>query len=135
VHDFLTVGAAAPLQAAAVKALGMPDSYYEGLKILYEGKRKLFLDALDQSGLTYTVPQGAYYVLVDISEFKVESDVEFAEWMTKEVGVAPVPGSSFFHEDVHHFIRFHFAKRDETIREAGNRLRMLREKAAQRRHS
>lgn len=133
VHDFLTVGAAAPLQAAALAGLDLPDEYYEGLRILYTEKRDLFLRGLDEAGLKYTTPQGAYYVMVDISEFidgRNISDAEFCEWMAKEVGVAAVPGSSFFKEEVNHLIRFHFAKKTETLVEALERLKSLREKAS-----
>jgi aspartate/methionine/tyrosine aminotransferase len=129
VHDFLTVGAAAPLQEAAVTALQLPDHYYRGLLALYTEKRATFLSYLDAAGLTYTQPQGAYYVLADISEFGGGSDVDFCEWMAREVGVAAVPGSSFFPEPVNHLIRFHFAKSTETLVEAGERLLKLREKA------
>ena len=128
VHDFLTVGAAAPLQAAAVTGLELPDSYYGELLAEYTEMRDLFLGYLDAAGLTYTRPQGAYYVMVDISEFGWNDDVEFAEWLAREVGVAAVPGSSFFHEPVRHLIRFHFAKRAETLAAAGARLLKLREK-------
>ena len=128
VHDFLTVGAAAPLQAAAVTGLELPDSYYGELLAVYTGMRDLFLGYLDAAGLTYSRPQGAYYVMVDISEFGWNDDVEFAEWLAREVGVAGVPGSSFFHEPVRHLIRFHFAKRAETLAAAGSRLLTLREK-------
>ena len=130
VHDFLTVGAPAPLQEAAVTALGFPDSYYQELQALYGEKRSCLLGYLDQAGLSYTRPQGAYYVLVDIREFGWEDDVLFAEWLAREVGVAGVPGSSFFREPVNHLIRFHFAKRTETLAAAGERLLKLREKAA-----
>jgi aminotransferase len=126
VHDFLTVGAAAPLQEAAVTALGFPDSYYQGLQAEYAAKRTLFLRGLDEAGLRYTVPQGAYYVMVDVGEFGVTDDVAFCEWLAKTVGVAAVPGSSFFREPVNHLIRFHFAKRDDTLREAVQRLARLR---------
>ena len=132
VHDFLTVGAAAPLQEAAVAALLFPDKYYEDLLALYQRKKDLFLGLLDAAGLKYTTPQGAYYVMVDISEFKAESDVEFCEWMARVVGVAAVPGSSFFREDIRHLIRLHFAKKEETLQEAGRRLLKLRELARQR---
>lgn len=132
VHDFLTVGAAAPLQEAAVAGLVLPDSYYDSLRESYTKKRDIFLNALDKAGLQYSRPQGAYYVMVDISEFKAESDVEFSEWMAQHVGVTPVPGSSFFREDVRHLIRFHFAKREETLIAAGEKLLLLREKAARR---
>ena len=128
VHDFLTVGAPAPLQAAAVAGLELPDSYYGELLAEYTEMRDLFLGYLDAAGLTYTRPQGAYYVMVDISEFGWNDDAEFAEWLAREVGVAAVPGSSFFHEPVRHLIRFHFAKRAETLAAAGACLLKLREK-------
>lgn len=130
VHDFLTVGAAAPLQEAAVTALGFPDSYYRGLLGEYAAKRALFLRGLDEAGLRYTVPQGAYYVMVDVGEFGVTDDVAFCEWLAQKVGVAAVPGSSFFREPVNHLIRFHFAKRDDTLNEAVRRLARLRAAAA-----
>jgi aspartate/methionine/tyrosine aminotransferase len=130
VHDFLTVGAAAPLQEAAVAALELPDSYYNELQRLYTEKRTMFLEHLEAAGLRYTEPQGAYYVMVDISEFGWKSDVAFCEWMAKEVSIAVVPGSSFFHEKVSHLIRFHFAKRAETLAAAGERLLHLRSKLA-----
>jgi len=133
VHDFLTVGAAAPLQEAAVAGLELPDSYYQELQRTYDRKRGLFLGCLDRAGLRYTTPQGAYYVLVDIGEFGWEDDTAFSEWLAREVGVAPVPGSSFFHEPVRNYIRLHFAKREETLLEAGERLLSLREKARTRR--
>jgi aminotransferase len=129
VHDFLTVGAAAPLQEAAVKALNFADSYYDELISHYTRKKKLFLKLLDEANLSYIEPQGAYYVMVDISEFNVKSDIEFCEWLACEVGVAAVPGSTFFKENIHNFIRFHFAKKDETLLEAGKRLLKLRELA------
>jgi aminotransferase len=128
VHDFLTVGAAAPLQEAAVTALELPDSYYKDLQMLYTKKRSSFLRYLDEAGLRYTEPQGAYYVMIDISEFGWESDTAFCEWMAREVGVAAVPGSSFFHEAVNSLIRLHFAKRAETLAVAGERLLSLRSK-------
>lgn len=126
VHDFLTVGAAAPLQEAAVTALGFPDEYYHNLLALYTKKRDLFLSALDNAELNYTRPEGAYYVLVDISEFTTASDVAFCEWLAQYVGVAAVPGSSFFREPVKNLIRFHFAKKEETLLAAGERLQKLR---------
>ncbi|MFH1146421.1 MAG: aminotransferase class I/II-fold pyridoxal phosphate-dependent enzyme [Pseudomonadota bacterium] len=129
VHDFLTVGAAAPLQEAAVTALKFPLEYYERLQAEYTDRRDCFLKYLDQAGLAYTPPQGAYYVLVDVSDFERESDTAFCRWMAKEVGVAGVPGSSFFNEPVGHLVRFHFAKRKETLMAAGERLMRLKEKA------
>ena len=126
VHDFLTVGAAAPLQEAAIAGLELPDSYYAGLRDLYTRKRDLFLDCLRATGLPFSEPQGAYYVLVNISRLGFADDAEAAEWMVREIGVAGVPGSSFFREPEHRNIRFHFAKREETLRAAGERLLALR---------
>jgi aspartate/methionine/tyrosine aminotransferase len=128
VHDFLTVGAAAPLQEAAVTALELPDIYYKNLQTLYTQKRATFLEYLNAAGLEYSEPQGAYYVMIDISEFGWKSDTAFCEWMAREVGVAAVPGSSFFHEPVNNLIRLHFAKRSETLAAAGERLLTLRSK-------
>ena len=130
VHDFLTVGAAAPLQEAAIAGLEMPDAYYEALAALYARKRDLFLGGLRDAGLSFTEPEGAYYVMVDISEFGASDDTAFCEWLAREVGVAAVPGSSFFREPVRHLIRFHFAKQESTLREAIARLSTLRAKAA-----
>jgi aspartate/methionine/tyrosine aminotransferase len=128
VHDFLTVGAAAPLQEAAVTALHFDAGYYAELLASYTRKRDIFVGALEDAGLRYTTPQGAYYVLVDVSEFSRDDDIGFCEWLAREVGVAAVPGSSFFHEPVRHLIRFHFAKREETLAEAGERLKTLRDR-------
>jgi aminotransferase len=125
VHDFLTVGAAAPLQRAIVAGLDLPDSYYHGLAVEYAEKRDILLSYLDRTGLPYTRPQGAYYVMVDISSFGYASDVEFARWLAKEIGVAGVPGSSFFAYPENRYIRFHFAKRAETLHAAGERLLKL----------
>ncbi len=122
VHDFLTVGAAAPLQEAAVTALEFPESYYVDLLAEYARKRDLFLGYLRQTGLPFTTPQGAYYTLVDISSLGFASDRVAAEELTKRIGVTGVPGSSFFREPVHRYIRFHFAKKDETLHQAGERL-------------
>ena len=129
VHDFLTVGAPAPLQEAAVTALNFPYEYYEKLCSLYTEKRNFFIKGLEDIGLKYTFPEGAYYVMVDISEFGCPDDTAFCEWMAKVVGVAAVPGSSFFKEDVRHLIRFHFAKKQETLGLALERLSSLRELA------
>jgi aminotransferase len=126
VHDFLTVGAAAPLQEAAVQALQLPLSYYDRLRDDYTRKRNLFLGYLDEAGLRYTKPQGAYYVMVDCSAFGVRDDREFCRWMAREIGVAAVPGSSFFHEPVHHLIRLHFSRSEDILAETGRRLRKLK---------
>ena len=121
-HDFLTVGAAAPLQEAAVTALDFPADYYEELLEIYTRKRDLFLGYLKQTGLPYTIPQGAYYTLVDISSLGYANDRLAAEELTKKIGVTGVPGSSFFREAVHCYIRFHFAKKDDTLQRAGERI-------------
>ena len=132
VHDFLTVGAAAPLQEAAVAGLELDDAYYEELNRLYTQKRDHFCAGLDRAGLKHNVPQGTYFVMADISDllalprFSGWTDLEFCEWMTREIGVAAVPGSSFFHEDVNHLIRLHFARQDEILDEACRRLGKLR---------
>ena len=128
VHDFLTVGAAAPLQEAAVTGLQFPDSYYQELQQKYTAKRDLFLKGLNDIGIAHTVPRGAYYILLDISEFGYESDQVFCEDLARLVGVGAVPGSSFFREPVNHLIRLHFAKKDETLYEALNRLADIRKK-------
>ena len=128
VHDFLTVGAAAPLQEAVVTALKFDDSYYQEVLNLYTAKRDLFCQGLDSIGLVHNVPQGAYYVMMDISEFGYDSDLEFCEDLASKVGVGAVPGSSFFREPVNHLIRFHFAKRDETLNAALENLKSLRDK-------
>lgn len=133
VHDFLTVGAAAPLQEAATVGLNFPESYYTELLETYTKKRKYFLDGLDRIGLKHNVPQGTYFVLIDIQEFldlpkfAGYTDLEFCEWMIKNIGVAAVPGSSFFKEDVNHLIRLHFAREEATIDEALERLGKLKE--------
>lgn len=133
VHDFLTVGAAAPLQEAAVTGLRFPDSYYEELLATYTEKRDHFLAGLDRVGLKHNIPQGTYFVLVDIQDFldlpqfAGYTDLEFCEWMIRNVGVAAVPGSSFFKEDVNHLIRFHFARSTDVLDEAINRLGKLSE--------
>ena len=132
VHDFLTVGAAAPLQEAAVTGLKFGDEYYRDLQAKYTKKKDLFLKGLDDIGISHTIPQGAYYVLLDISEFGYESDLEFCEVLARDVGVGAVPGSSFFRENVNHLIRLHFAKKDETLYEALNRLEHIRNKIRKR---
>lgn len=131
VHDFLTVGAPAPLQEAATVGLNFPEAYYDELLTLYTEKRDRFLAGLDRIGLKHNVPQGTYFVMVDISEFlalpqfRGFTDLEFCEWMIKNIGVAAVPGSSFFREDVNHLIRLHFARSAETLDEAIARLAKL----------
>ena len=133
VHDFLTVGAAAPLQEAAVVGLRFPESYYEDLRALYTEKRDYFLAGLDRIGLKHNMPQGTYFVLIDISDFLALprfagwTDLEFCEWMIKDIGVAAVPGSSFFKEPVNNLIRLHFARQKDTMDEALRRLEKLKE--------
>ena len=133
VHDFLTVGAAAPLQEAIIPGLRFGQDYYDALLEKYTRKRELFLRGLDDLHIAHNKPEGAYYVLVDISEFGYDSDLEFCEDMAREVGVAAVPGSGFFREPVNNLIRFHFAKKDETLYEALDRLGSLRERIPARR--
>ena len=133
VHDFLTVGAAAPLQEAIIPGLRFGQDYYDALLEKYTRKRELFLRGLDDLHIAHNEPEGAYYVLVDISEFGYDSDLEFCEVMAREVGVAAVPGSGFFREPVNNLIRFHFAKKDETLCEALDRLAALRERIPARR--
>ena len=125
VHDFLTVGAAAPLQEAVIPGLEMGQDYYDALRELYTGKRDLLCRGLDTIGIPHNVPHGAYYVMLDISHFGYESDLEFCEVLARDVGVGAVPGSSFFREDVNHLIRLHFAKEDATLNEALNRLESI----------
>lgn len=122
VHDFLTVGAAAPLQEAAVVGLQFGDEYYEELKAYYTKRRTLLLNGLRDIGLSFTEPQGAYYVMVDISEFGYASDMEFCEVLAEKVGVGAVPGSAFFHEDINSYMRLHFAKNEDTLQAALERL-------------
>lgn len=128
VHDFLTVGAAAPLQEAAVVGLEFKDAYYDELQKLYTHKKDLFINGLKELNIPHTEPQGAYYVMVDISEFGYDSDLDFCVDLIKNVGVAAVPGSSFFKEEENRYIRFHFAKKDETLLAALDRLKDMRTK-------
>ena len=125
VHDFLTVGCAAPLMEAVMPALEFGQDYYDGLLAKYTHKKDLFLRGLDALGIAHTDPQGAYYVLLDIGEYGYDSDVAFCEDLAAKVGVGAVPGSSFFREPVNHLIRMHFAKNDETLNESLNRLEAM----------
>lgn len=129
-HDFNTVGAASPLMEAACVGLDMPDSYYKEFGDHYAHMKKLFTKGLDDIGIEYTDPQGAYFVLANIGQFlkKGQTDVEFCEEMAKKVGVACVPGTSFFKEDVNNIVRVHFAKKDDTLYEALNRLADIKAK-------
>lgn len=128
VHDFLTIGAAAPLMEAVVVGLNFGDEYYEELQQHYTHMKDLFCGGLRDIGLSFVEPQGAYYVMVDISEFGYDNDYDFAVDLAKKVGVGSVPGSSFFKEDVHDYVRFHFAKKDETLKAALERLAEIRSK-------
>ena len=128
VHDFLTVGAAAPLQEAIIPGLNFGQDYYDALQAEYTHKKELFLKGLDDLKIVHNDPEGAYYVMLDISEFGYESDLKFCEDLASKVGVGAVPGSSFFREPVNHLIRFHFAKRDETLNAALENLKSLRDK-------
>jgi len=133
VHDFLTVGAPAPLQEAACAGLNLPESYYEELRNIYTEKRDYFLAGLDRAGIKHNVPAGTYFVMVDISDFlklpqfEGMDDLAFCEWMTINVGVAAVPGSSFFREPVNNLIRLHFAREKATLDEALSRLAKMNE--------
>ncbi|MBQ5599359.1 MAG: aminotransferase class I/II-fold pyridoxal phosphate-dependent enzyme [Lachnospiraceae bacterium] len=133
VHDFLTVGAAAPLQEAATVGLNFTEDYYKELLEKYTAKRDYFLAGLDRIGLKHNIPQGTYFVMLDIQEFldlpqfSGYTDLEFCEWMIKNIGVAAVPGSSFFREEVNNLIRLHFAREEKTLDEALARLAKLKE--------
>ncbi|MCI8525254.1 MAG: aminotransferase class I/II-fold pyridoxal phosphate-dependent enzyme [Oscillospiraceae bacterium] len=131
-HDFNTVGAPSPMMEAAIVGLEMPDSYYQEFGDHYAHMKKLFTDGLTRIGIPYTDPEGAYFVLADISPYLKpgQSDVDFCEQMARKVGVAAVPGSSFFNEDINHIVRLHFAKMDETLNEALERLSKIQEKMA-----
>lgn len=127
VHDFLTVGSPAPLQRAGVAAMQLPVTYYQELAKLYQEKRAIILRTLDEVGLRYFVPKGAYYVLADIGRFGYKNDIEFTHFLIKDIGVAVVPCSSFFSkpEEGHHLIRFCFSKTPETLQKARERLLKL----------
>jgi aspartate/methionine/tyrosine aminotransferase len=128
VHDFLTVGAAAPLQAAGAYALSLPSSYYDRLQADYEARRDLILPELEKAGFGTFSPDGAYYIMTDISAFGFKDDVEFTRHLIREVGVACVPGSSFYSDPAlgAQQVRFCFCKKDETLLLAAERLRKLR---------
>ena len=132
VHDFLTIGAPAPLQEAICAAFTLGQDYYDELKASYTRKRALFCAGLDVLGLPHSVPQGSYFVMADISPFLEKerfagwTDLQFCEWMIREVGVAAVPGSSFFAEDVNNLIRLHFSRSEESLSEAVTRLQKLK---------
>lgn len=127
VHDFLTVGAAAPLMEAAVVGLKMDQTYYDGLLHTYDEKRKLFLTGLDDLKIAHTVPEGAYYVMLDVSEFKgYDTDVDFCVKLAEKVGVGAVPGSAFFNIPEYRYIRMHFAKNVDTLNQALNKLENMK---------
>ncbi len=130
VHDFLTVGAPSPLQEAGAAALGLPRSYYDNLADGYRARRNRLMPALTEAGFQCFRPRGAYYVMTDISAFGFADDVAFTKYLVKEIGVAAVPGSSFYNDprDGAKQMRFAFCKRDATLDEAGRRLRKLRER-------
>jgi aminotransferase len=127
VHDFLTVGAAAPLQEAGAAAMRLPESYYRRLASDYQRRRDLMLNILDQAGIPFYTPRGAYYVMTDIGAFGFKDDVAFAHHLIQEIGVACVPGSSFYSTPAAgaNQARFCFCKRDETLAAAGERLAKL----------
>ena len=131
-HDFNTVGAPSPLMEAAVVGLEMPDSYYTEFGAHYAHMKQIFTDGLRNMGMEFSEPQGTYFVLANIGQYmkKNQTDVEFCEEMAKKVGVAAVPGSSFFMEGVPDIVRLHFAKKDETLYEALNRLSDIKAKMA-----
>jgi aspartate/methionine/tyrosine aminotransferase len=128
VHDFLTVGAPAPLQAAGAVGLAFGPDYFNQLSLEYRARRDVIVQALEEGGFRFSVPQGAYYVLTDFSDLSALPDDEFARWMTREIGVAPVPGSSFYHDPAlgRRMVRFAFCKKLETLERAGERLANVR---------
>ena len=122
IHMFMTISAPSPLQEAAVTALGFAPSYYEDLRNMYTKNRDIVMKGLDDLKIRHNVPQGAFYMLLDISDFGYDDDMAFCEDLVRKAGVALVPGSTFFHEDVRRFVRLQFAVKDETLYEALNRL-------------
>ncbi|MDP3509325.1 MAG: aminotransferase class I/II-fold pyridoxal phosphate-dependent enzyme [Candidatus Melainabacteria bacterium] len=129
VHDFLTVGSPAPLQRAAVTAINMPDKYYAELKAKYAERRAMMLEILDGVGIPYYKPEGAYYAFCDISGLGFKSDMDFTKYLVKDVGVAVVPGGSFFGpeaENRHNYVRFCFSRKEETMLAAKERLKKLK---------
>lgn len=128
VHDFLTVGAANPLQHAGAYALGLPPSYYDELQKEYQKKRDFIVPVLQNAGFKCDTPDGAYYVMCDISDFGFANDIEFTKHLIREVGVAVVPGSSFYHDAAmgSQMVRFCFCKKDETLDAAAENLQKLK---------
>ena len=129
VHDFLTVGAPAPLQAAAAVGMAFDRDYFNHLALDYRSRRHVLVEALDEAGFRFSIPEGAYYILADFSELSDMDDVTFAKWMTQEVGVATVPGSSFYHDKSlgRNLVRFAFCKKYDTLKRAAERLATLRQ--------
>ncbi len=128
VHDFLTVGAPAPLQAAGAVGMAFGPDYYNHIALDYRARRDVIVHALEEAGFKFAIPEGAYYVLADFSDLSSLPDDEFARWLTREIGVAPVPGSSFYHEPSlgRRLVRFAFCKKLETLERAGERLANVR---------
>ncbi len=129
VHDFLTVGAASPLQQAGVMALGMPDEYYARLAAEYVGKRDHLVASLEAAGLRCSIPRGAYYIMADISATGFRDDLTFVRHLIEKIGIAAVPGSSFFSRPGHgiNWVRFCFCKKYETLEVARQQLLRLRD--------
>ncbi|MBA4124115.1 MAG: aminotransferase class I/II-fold pyridoxal phosphate-dependent enzyme [Acidobacteria bacterium] len=130
VHDFLTVGAAHPLQIAGTYALSLPESYYIDLQKEYQAKRDFIVPILQNAGFKCDLPDGAYYVMTDVSDFGFKTDVEFTKFLIREIGVAVVPGSSFYHDKSlgKNQVRFCFCKKDETLEAAAERLQKIKSK-------
>jgi aspartate/methionine/tyrosine aminotransferase len=130
VHDFLTVGAPAPLQAAGAVGMHFDADYYNHMALDYRARRGILCDSLTEAGFTFTQPEGAYYVLADFSGLSDMDDVTFAKWMIEEIGVATVPGSSFYSPDTkslgRNLVRFAFCKKYETLKRAAERLATVR---------
>ena len=130
IHAYLTISAPSPLQEAAVTGLDFNQAYYDSLIEMYTKKRDIFMNGLDELNITHNIPCGAFYILLDISEYGYEKDTEFCETLVKKVGVGAVPGSVFFAEDVQNYIRLHFAVDDMTLYKALDRLASMKEKMA-----
>lgn len=128
VRTYLSIASPAPLQEAATIGLLFSDEYYDTLSKFYKAKRDMFLNGLKDAGLSFYEPQGTFFVMMDIEKFGYKSDFDFCTMLIKEIGVAAVPGSSFFKEDINNYVRLHFAKKDETLMEAIRRLKKLKNK-------
>jgi len=125
IHDFLTVGAPAPLQQACAEVLALPESYYRGLATEYDRKRKILFNGLRKTGFSCSLPEGAYYIFTDIDGFGMK-DTEFAQYLVEKVGIAAVPESSLYHHGGDTKLQFTFSKKDETLIEACNRLEKIK---------